>query len=116
MRTEILVQLFFCLHVVLLEFVAEFFKSFEVFDGDSHFLDFLHVWTMLRLSGSRRKKMVHLAKHKIAFSQLNQHFLRCESIVKLQLEILYLLFSIGELYESRLVLSYVLERSDQDNG
>ena len=59
--------------------------------------------------------MVHLAKHKIAFSKLNQHFFRGESVVKLQLEILYLLFSIGELYQSGLILSYVLERSDEDS-
>ena len=115
-RTEILVQLFFCLNVVLLELIAEFFESFEVFDGDSHFLDFLHVSTMLRLLGSKRKKNSNLAKHKIAFSKLNQHFLRGESVVKLQFEILYLLFSISELYQSGLVLSYVWRRSDQDSG
>ena len=49
-------QLFFCFDMVLLELVAEFFESFEVFDGDAHFLDFLHVSIMLRHSGSKRKK------------------------------------------------------------
>jgi hypothetical protein len=41
--TYFLLQRSLRLDVALLQFIVEFFECFEVFDGDSHFLDFLTI-------------------------------------------------------------------------
>lgn len=41
-QTKVLVKLFLCFYVVLFELIREFLQSLKIFNGDSHFFDFLY--------------------------------------------------------------------------
>ena len=41
--TDFVVKLLFGFYVILLKLVAELLQSLKIFNGDPHFLDFLHM-------------------------------------------------------------------------
>ena len=83
--TEVFLELFLCFYVVLFEFIREFFKSLEIFNGDSHFFDFLNARVMREKRRCWEGKM-YLAKHEVTFRQSYDHVFGTKCIIQLILE------------------------------
>ena len=71
--------------MVLFEFIREFFKSLEIFNGDSHFFDFLNA-RVIREKWKCCEEEMYLAKHEVTFRQSYDHVFGTKCIVQLVLE------------------------------
>ena len=94
-QTKVFLELFLCFYMVLFEFIREFFESLKVFNGDSHFFDFLDVRIMRKILGCWGGK-INLAKHEVAFRQSYDHVFGTKCIIQLVLQSFNFDFGIGK--------------------